>query len=77
MYIDKLEDIVNRYHDIYHRTIKMKSIDIRPSTYSLLWRRGVVFITTAQIHSANPEITFCVGSYPACRMSKIHNGENL
>ena len=36
MYIDKLEDIVNRDHDIYHRTIKMKSIDIRPSTYSLL-----------------------------------------
>ena len=25
LYIDKLDDIVNRYNNTYHRTIKMKS----------------------------------------------------
>ena len=33
VYIDKLDDIVNTYHNTYHRTIKMKSLDIKPSTY--------------------------------------------
>ena len=31
MYIDKLEDIVNEYNNTYHRTIKMKPFDIKPS----------------------------------------------
>ena len=30
-----------------------------------LKNRGVVVITTAQIHSAKPELRFCAGSYPA------------
>ena len=33
MYIDKLDDIVNEYNDIYHRTIKIKSIDVKDNTY--------------------------------------------
>ena len=33
VYIDKLDDIVNRYYNIYHSTIKIKSADIKPSTY--------------------------------------------
>ena len=28
MYIDKLNDIVNRYNNTYHRTIKMKPVDV-------------------------------------------------
>ena len=28
MYIDKLDDIVNEYNNTYHRTIKMKPIDV-------------------------------------------------
>ena len=31
--IDKLDDIVNKYNNIYHRTIKTKFIDVRSSTY--------------------------------------------
>ena len=27
-----------------------------------LWRRGVVAVTTAQLHSTNPEFRFCTGS---------------
>ena len=33
MYIDKLDDIVNEYNNIYNRTIKMKPIDIKYNTY--------------------------------------------
>ena len=29
MYIDKLDDIVNEYNNTYHRTIKMKSADVK------------------------------------------------
>ena len=33
MYIDKLDDIVNKYSNTYHRTIKMESIDVKDNTY--------------------------------------------
>ena len=29
VYIDKLDDIVNEYNNRYHRTIKMKSLDVK------------------------------------------------
>ena len=28
-YIDKSDDIVNEYNNTYHRTIKMKSVDVK------------------------------------------------
>ena len=33
VYIDKLNDIVNKYNSTYHRTIKMKPVDIKSNTY--------------------------------------------
>ena len=33
MYINKLDDIVNKYNYTYHSTIKMKSVDVKSSTY--------------------------------------------
>ena len=33
VYTDKLDDIVNKYNNTYHRTIKIKPIDVRPSVY--------------------------------------------
>ena len=33
VYIDKLADIVNKYNNTYHGTIKMKSADVNLSTY--------------------------------------------
>ena len=32
MYIDKLDDIVNEYNNTYHKTIKMKPVDIKNNT---------------------------------------------
>ena len=33
MYIDKLNDIVNKYDIIFHRTIRMKPADVKASMY--------------------------------------------
>ena len=33
MYIDKLDDIVNKYNNTYHRTIKMKPINVKDNTH--------------------------------------------
>ena len=33
LYIDKLDDIVNEYNNTFHRTIKMKSIEVKDNTY--------------------------------------------
>ena len=34
VYLDKLYDIVNKYNNTYHRAIKMKPADVKPSIYS-------------------------------------------
>ena len=33
VHIDKLDDIVNKYHDAYRNTIKIKPIDLKSNTY--------------------------------------------
>ena len=33
MYIGKLDDIINEYNNTYHRTIKLKPIDVKDNTY--------------------------------------------
>ena len=33
VYIDKLDDIVNKYNNAYHNTIKMKPVDVNSRTY--------------------------------------------
>ena len=33
VYINKLDDIVDEYNNIYHRTIKMKPVDVKGNTY--------------------------------------------
>ena len=40
-------------------------------TFKDTWRRGVVLITTAQLHSTKSELRFCAGSNPAW-----HIGDN-
>ena len=32
VYIDKLDDIVNKYNNTYHSTIKIKPVDVKPNT---------------------------------------------
>ena len=33
LYIDKLDDIVKKYNNEYHRAIKVKPVDVKPSIY--------------------------------------------
>ena len=33
VYIYELDDLVNEYNNTYHRTIKMKPIDVKDNTY--------------------------------------------
>ena len=33
VYIDKLDDVVSEYNNTYHRTIKMKPVDVKDNTY--------------------------------------------
>ena len=33
MYINKLDDIVNKHYNTYHSTIKMKPVDVKSNTY--------------------------------------------
>ena len=33
VYINKLDDIVDEYNNTYHRTIKMKLVDVKDNTY--------------------------------------------
>ena len=33
VYIDKSDDIVGKYNNVYHSTIKMKPADLKSSTY--------------------------------------------
>ena len=32
-YTDKLDDIVNQYNNTYHRTIKIKPVDVKDNAY--------------------------------------------
>ena len=34
VYIDKLDDIANKYNKTYHRTIKMRPVDVKSNTYN-------------------------------------------
>ena len=33
VYIDKFDDILNEYNNVYHRTLKMKPIDIKDNAH--------------------------------------------
>ena len=33
VYIDKLDDTIDKYNNTYHRTIKIKPVDTKPSMY--------------------------------------------
>ena len=60
MYIDKLDDVVNEFNNTYHRTIKMKPVDVQ----------GNICIDSMEFYS-NKDPKFKVGDY--VRISKYKN----
>ena len=61
VYIDKLDDIVNKYNNAYHKTIKMKPVDVKDNTY----------IDSMMFHSNDEDPKFKVGDH--VRISKYKN----
>ena len=33
VYVDKLDDIINKYNNAYHSTVQMKTVDVKSNTY--------------------------------------------
>ena len=60
VYINKLDDAVNKYNNTYHTTIKMKPVDAKSSTY---------IDSSKEINNKNPE--FKIGDIG--RISKYEN----
>ena len=60
VFTDKLNDIVNEYKNTYHRTIKMKPIDVKDNTY---------IDSIKQVNDNDPK--FKVGNH--VRISKYKN----
>ena len=54
LYIDKLDDIVDKYNNTYHRTIKVKPVDVKLCTYidfeveKLIQILNFMFVTTKE-----------------------------
>ena len=42
VYIDKLDDIVNGYNNTYHRTIKVKPVDVKDNIYILILKKKLL-----------------------------------
>ena len=59
------------------RTLPLLDTNLQSACMKASWRRGVVVITTAQLHSSKPELRFCAGSNPARGVSEIRDGEGL
>ena len=60
VYIDKLDDIVNKFSNTYHNTIKMKPADVKSNTY---------VDSSTGINNNNPKFT--IGD--SVRVSKYRN----
>ena len=34
LYVDKLDDIVNEFNNMYHSTVRIKPVDVKSNSYS-------------------------------------------
>ena len=49
VFIDKLDDIVGEYNNTYHRTIKMKPVDVKNSTYIDFKKKSMIKILNLKL----------------------------
>ena len=71
VYIDKLDDIVNEYNNTYHRTIKMKPVDVKDNTYINLRKevndKDPKYIIGDHVRISKYKNIFAKGYTPKCR----------
>ena len=48
-YIDKLDDIVGEYNNTYHRTIKIKPVDVKDNTILILKKKLMIKIQNLKL----------------------------
>ena len=74
----KLFDQINQWKQYltYHELFLL-SAEIMWKLQKNVWRRGVVVITTAQLHSTKPELRFSAGSNPVRGVTAICDGDDL
>ena len=65
MYINKLDDLVNEYNNTYHRTIKMKPVDVKGNTYI----ESTALHSNKEVNDTDPK--FKVGDH--VKISKYKN----
>ena len=69
------------YRDVYIAVKGKMTVEgtnhVNESLTFQTWNRGVVVITTAQIHLIKPELRFCAGSSHVCGVSEIRDHEDL
>ena len=65
VYIDKLDDIVNKYNNTYHRTTKMKPADVKDNAYI----ESIELNSNKEVNDKDPK--FKVGDH--VRISKYKN----
>ena len=63
VYINKLDDIVNEYSNTYHRTIKMKPVDVRDNTY-IDFEKSLKFKVGDQVRISKYKNIFAKGYMP-------------
>ena len=61
----------------HHITRTTKQCLFSLKTVSVLWRRGEVVVTTAQLNSIKSELRFCAGSNLARSVWEIRDVEDL
>ena len=59
VYIDKLDDIVNKYNNTYHSTIKMKPVDVKSNTNNKILK--LVILLEYQKIIFLQKVTFQIG----------------
>ena len=68
VYIDKLNDIVNECNNTYHRTIKMKSVDVKDNIYidfeKEVYDRNPKFIVGDHVRTSKYKNIFAKGYMP-------------
>ena len=77
VYIDKLYDIVGEYNNTYHRTIKLKPIDVKDNTYIDFVKKvngnDPKFKVGDHVRISNYKNIFAKGYTPNCRNKSLES----
>ena len=73
VYIDKLDDLVNKYNDTYHGTIKMEPVDVKPKKLiiRILNLKLVILLEYQYIKTFLQKAVFQIGQKKLLSLKKL------